>query len=64
MKGVYFLQNANNLNFKLFLSCIHDPQRKYSAFIGTEGVLRLPTTYDNHPNPTQPDPIHKASLII
>ena len=25
-KGVYFLQNANNLNFQLFLGCIHDHQ--------------------------------------
>ena len=23
IKGVYFLQNANNLNFKLFLGCIY-----------------------------------------
>ena len=33
IKGVYFLQNTNNLNFKLFLGCIHDPQRKYAALI-------------------------------
>ena len=33
IKGVYFLQNANNLNFKLFLGCIHEPQSKYSGFI-------------------------------
>ena len=32
IKGVYLLQNANKLNFKLFLGCIHDPQSKYSAF--------------------------------
>ena len=33
IEGGYFLQNANNLNFKLFFGCIHDPQSKYSAFI-------------------------------
>ena len=33
IKGVFFPPNANNLNFKLFLGCIHDPQSKYSAFI-------------------------------
>ena len=32
-KRSLFLQNANNLNFKLFLGRIHDPQSKYSAFI-------------------------------
>ena len=31
--GPHFLQNANDLNFKLFLGCIHDPQSKYSTFI-------------------------------
>ena len=31
--GVYFLQNANDLNFELFFGCVHDPQSKYSAFI-------------------------------
>ena len=31
--GPHFLQNANDLNFKLFLGCIHAPQSKYSAFI-------------------------------
>ena len=36
MKGVYFLQNANNVNFKLFLDCIHDPQSKYSVCIEEE----------------------------
>ena len=30
--------------------------------IRTEGALRLPTTYDNHPIPSHPIP--KASLII
>ena len=25
--------------------------------ISTKGALRLPTTYDNHPNQTQPNPI-------
>ena len=33
IKGVYFLQNANNLNFKLFLGTIYDPHSKYSAVI-------------------------------
>ena len=36
IKGVYFLQNDNNFNFKLFLGCSHDPQSKYSAFIQEE----------------------------
>ena len=35
-KGVYLLQNANNVNFKLFLGCIHDPQSKDSAFFQEE----------------------------
>ena len=32
-----------------------------NSFIGTEGALRLPRTYDNHPtqpNPTRFHPIH------
>ena len=35
IKGVYlyFFQNDNNFNFKLFLGCIHGPQSKYSDFI-------------------------------
>ena len=33
IKGVYFLQNDNNLISQLFLGTIHDPQSKYSAFI-------------------------------
>merc|ERR1712004_676902 len=32
-KGVYFLQNANTLNFELLFRLYHDPQSKYSAFI-------------------------------
>ena len=31
IRGVYILQNANNLGFNCFLSCIHAPQSKYSA---------------------------------
>ena len=36
IKGLYFFQNANNLNFKLFLGCIQDPQSKYFASIYEE----------------------------
>ena len=32
-EGVYISLNANNLNFKLFLGCIHYRQSKYYAFI-------------------------------
>ena len=32
IKGVYFLQTTNNLNFKLCLGCTHDPQSKYLLF--------------------------------
>ena len=40
IKGVYFLKNANNLNFKVFLGCIHDPQSKNFAFIPEEFWIR------------------------
>ena len=33
IKGAFSLQNALNLNFKLFIGCIHDQKSRYSAFI-------------------------------
>ena len=36
----------------------------FEVVISTEGVLRLPTAYDTHPNPIHPIPSHKASLIF
>ena len=56
IKGVCFLQNANNLNFTLFFSGrIHDPQSKYSVFISLAGA-RLPSAPTGGGQPQLPHP--------
>ena len=43
------------------LTC-YEIAKATSGFISTEGALRLPTTYDNHPsNPIQSPPSIQAS---
>ena len=38
-------------------------KKNNESIISNEGALRLPLTYDNQPNPTQPNPIPSIRLI-
>ena len=54
---------ASTTHLIIVESCFRKVSLSIYVFIGTEGALRLPTTYDIHPIPFHPS-IHKASFII
>ena len=56
-KLLWFLLHAGKLSFHSLCCDFVSIAIKYNLVISTEGALRLPMTYDNHPsNPTQSHP--------
>ena len=48
------------VHFRTSILSLSFDQKQYVSLISTEDALRLPTTYDNHTNPTQSYPLHPS----